>query len=59
MSPYQACQSAYKQLAVRVWDTVGEDQTLKGEYKVISGRMYVVFFFTPLPFVIQHCCLQQ
>jgi hypothetical protein len=28
-------------LAVKVWDTVGEDQTLKGEYKVISGRMYV------------------
>lgn len=26
---------------VRVWDTVGEDQVLKGEYKVISGRMYV------------------
>ncbi|KAF9053801.1 WD40 repeat-like protein [Hymenopellis radicata] len=24
---------------VRVWDTVGEDQTLKGEYKVISGRI--------------------
>ncbi len=39
-------------LAVRVWDTVSEDQTLRGEYKVISGRMYVVFFFTPLPFVI-------
>ena len=28
---------------VRVWDTVGEDQTLKGEYKVISGRMCVQF----------------
>jgi hypothetical protein len=27
---------------VRVWDTAGEDQTLKGEYKVISGRMYVI-----------------
>ncbi|PBK89803.1 WD40 repeat-like protein [Armillaria gallica] len=39
MSPYQACQSAHKQLAVRVWDTVGEDQILKGEYKVISGRI--------------------
>jgi len=24
-----------------VWDTVGEDQTLKGEYRVISGRMCV------------------
>lgn len=24
---------------VRIWDTVGEDQTLKGEYKVISGKM--------------------
>ncbi|KAJ7599387.1 WD40-repeat-containing domain protein [Mycena floridula] len=24
---------------VRVWDTVGEDQSLKGEYKVISGRI--------------------
>ena len=28
---------------VRVWDTVGEDQTLKGEYKVISGRMCDTF----------------
>jgi hypothetical protein len=26
--------------AVRVWDTVGEDQSLKGEYRAISGRMY-------------------
>ncbi|KAG6865945.1 hypothetical protein C0991_010200 [Blastosporella zonata] len=25
---------------VVVWDTVGEDQTLKGEYRVISDRMY-------------------
>ncbi|KAJ3512753.1 hypothetical protein NLJ89_g3342 [Agrocybe chaxingu] len=24
---------------VNVWDTVGEDQVLKGEYKVISGRV--------------------
>ncbi|KAJ3933322.1 MAG: WD40-repeat-containing domain protein [Lentinula lateritia] len=24
---------------VRVWDTVGEDHALKGEYKVISGRI--------------------
>ena len=32
--------------AVRVWDTVGEDQSLKGEYKAISGRMYA---WTPLP----------
>ncbi len=29
-------------LAVRVWDTVGEDRTLKGEYKVIGGRMSVL-----------------
>ena len=27
---------------VRVWDTIGEDKTLKGEYKVLAGRMYVV-----------------
>jgi len=27
---------------VRVWDTVGEDQILKGEYKVISGKMCVL-----------------
>jgi hypothetical protein len=26
---------------VRIWDLVGEDQALKGEYKVISGKMYV------------------
>jgi hypothetical protein len=25
--------------AVRIWDTIGEDQVLKGEYKVISGKM--------------------
>jgi hypothetical protein len=24
-----------------VWGTVGEDQALKGEFKVISGKMYV------------------
>lgn len=27
-------------LLVNIWDVVGEDQVLKGEYKVISGRMY-------------------
>ena len=26
---------------VNVWDTVGEDQVVKGEYRVISGRVYV------------------
>jgi hypothetical protein len=31
---------------VRVWDTVGEDQTLKGEYKVISGKMCDLFVFS-------------
>lgn len=30
---------------VRIWDTVGEDQTLKGEYKVITGRVYVTVAF--------------
>jgi hypothetical protein len=29
----------YVVLAVKVWDIVGEDRTLKGEYKVLSGRM--------------------
>ncbi|KAK0458981.1 WD40 repeat-like protein [Desarmillaria tabescens] len=33
------CASADAAGTVRVWDTVGEDQTLKGEYKVISGRI--------------------
>uniref|UniRef100_A0A0W0F669 Uncharacterized protein n=1 Tax=Moniliophthora roreri TaxID=221103 RepID=A0A0W0F669_MONRR len=33
------CASADAGGTVRVWDTVGEDQTLKGEYKVISGRI--------------------
>ncbi|KAF8962540.1 WD40-repeat-containing domain protein [Flammula alnicola] len=28
--------------AVKIWDVVGEDQILKGEYKVISGRVYVL-----------------
>ena len=27
---------------VRVWDTLGEEQILKGEYKVISGKMRVL-----------------
>ena len=27
---------------VRIWDTVGQDNVLKGEYKVISGAVYVV-----------------
>lgn len=26
---------------VKVWDTVGEDKGLKGEYKVLAGKMYV------------------
>ncbi|TFY60252.1 hypothetical protein EVG20_g7485 [Dentipellis fragilis] len=33
------CASADAAGNVRVWDTVGEDQALKGEYKVISGRV--------------------
>ncbi|KAF7325637.1 WD40 repeat-like protein [Mycena kentingensis (nom. inval.)] len=33
------CASADASGTVRVWDTVGEDQVLKGEYKVISGRI--------------------
>ncbi|KAI0738973.1 WD40 repeat-like protein [Daedaleopsis nitida] len=33
------CASADTSGTVRIWDTVGEDQTLKGEYKVISGRV--------------------
>ena len=26
-------------LSVKIWDLVGEDQSLKGEYKVLGGRM--------------------
>ncbi|KAH9951566.1 WD40 repeat-like protein [Amylocystis lapponica] len=33
------CASADVTGTVRVWDTVGEDQVLKGEYKVITGRV--------------------
>ncbi|KAI0066923.1 WD40 repeat-like protein [Artomyces pyxidatus] len=33
------CASADISGTVRVWDTVGEDQVLKGEYKAISGRI--------------------
>ncbi|KAK7044799.1 WD40 repeat-like protein [Favolaschia claudopus] len=33
------CASADAFGTVRVWDTVGEDQILKGEYKVISGKI--------------------
>ena len=32
-------------VVVKIWDIVGEDQTLKGEYKVISGRVCVLFLF--------------
>jgi hypothetical protein len=36
-------------LAVRVWDTVGEEQILKGEYKVFAGKMYVeISIFPPV-----------
>ncbi|EIN08347.1 WD40 repeat-like protein [Punctularia strigosozonata HHB-11173 SS5] len=33
------CASADVGGIVRIWDIVGEDQTLKGEFKVISGRI--------------------
>ena len=29
------------EFTVNVWDTVGEDQVLKVEYRVLSGRVYV------------------
>ena len=34
--------------AVKIWDTVGEEQILKGEYKVISGKMYECLLTPPL-----------
>ena len=30
---------------VNIWDVLGEEQIVKGEYKVISGRVYVMFSF--------------
>ncbi|TFL01445.1 WD40-repeat-containing domain protein [Pterulicium gracile] len=33
------CASADAHGTVRVWDLVGEDQTLKGEYRAIAGRI--------------------
>ncbi|KIJ61836.1 hypothetical protein HYDPIDRAFT_95700 [Hydnomerulius pinastri MD-312] len=33
------CASADVTGLVKIWDTVGEDQSVKGEYKVISGRI--------------------
>jgi hypothetical protein len=42
--------------AVRVWDVVGEDQVLKGEYKVISGKMCVTFFVFFLSFLRGSSC---
>ena len=30
-------------IVVNIWDVVGEEQIVKGEYKVISGRVYVIF----------------
>ena len=32
-------------ILVRVWDTAGDEQILKAEYKIISGRMCVLFVF--------------
>ena len=39
---------------VRIWDTVGEEQILKAEYKVLAGRVYVVFLH-----VVLASCLQE
>ncbi|KAG5729088.1 hypothetical protein E4T56_gene3126 [Termitomyces sp. T112] len=33
------CASADVSGTVKVWDTVGEDQSLKGDFKVVSGRV--------------------
>ncbi|KAG6830598.1 hypothetical protein H0H92_015879 [Tricholoma furcatifolium] len=33
------CASADANGTVKVWDTVGEDQSVKGEYRVLSGRI--------------------
>ncbi|KAJ6627956.1 WD40-repeat-containing domain protein [Mycena sp. CBHHK59/15] len=33
------CASADAMGTVRIWDTVGEDQVLKGEYRVFAGRI--------------------
>ena len=30
-------------IVVNIWDVAGEEQIVKGEYKVISGRVYVIF----------------
>jgi hypothetical protein len=35
----------YDVIIVRIWDTVGNEQVLKAEYKVLSGRMYVHCMF--------------
>lgn len=32
-------------LVVNIWDVVGGEQIVKGEYKVISGRVYVLVLF--------------
>jgi len=34
-------------VVVNIWDVVGEEQIVKGEYKVNSGRVYVIFFSCP------------
>ena len=31
--------------SVKVWDVIGEDKVLKGEYKVLAGKMYVISIF--------------
>lgn len=33
------CASADTTGTVKIWDTIGEDQSVKGEYKVISGKI--------------------
>lgn len=38
-SPIASLELELKRGKVRIWDTLGDEQTLKGEYKVITGQV--------------------
>ena len=44
-------------IVVNIWDVVGEEQIVKGEYKVISGRVYVLSACSSLGWACSDCLI--
>ena len=44
-------------VVVNIWDVVGEEQIVKGEYKVISGRVYVLSACSPFGWACSDCLI--